>query len=146
MDDELSSGSFPSLNLSSTKNTRESTRTISCKRPSPHPAFNDVVSGASRRARREAGRRPYRSDQAPGNPPMLPSGTLPLVQASHPAFSIAPTFYLLSSTLIRRPDDMLSSPLGQDFLDYEPPHGFVIPVFTTFDGSADPYDHMLHYN
>ena len=24
--------------------------------------------------------------------------------------------------------------------------GFVIPAFATFDGSADPYDHMLHYN
>ena len=40
---------------------------------------------------------------------------------------------------------MLSSPLGQHILDYEPPHGFVILVFTTFDGSADPYDHMLHF-
>ena len=41
---------------------------------------------------------------------------------------------------------MLSSPLGQHILDYEPPHGFVIQTFTMFDGSADPYDHMLHYN
>ena len=41
---------------------------------------------------------------------------------------------------------MLSLPLGQHILDYEPPHGFVIPVFTTFDGSTDPYDHMLHFN
>ena len=41
---------------------------------------------------------------------------------------------------------MLSSPLGQHILDYEPPCGFVIPVFTMFDGSANPYDHMLHYN
>ena len=24
--------------------------------------------------------------------------------------------------------------------------GFVIPAFATFDGSVDPYDHMLHYN
>ena len=41
---------------------------------------------------------------------------------------------------------MLSSPLGQHILDYEPPHGFVILAFTMFDGSANPYDHMLHYN
>ena len=40
---------------------------------------------------------------------------------------------------------MLSSPLGQHILDYEPHHGFVIPTFTMFDGSANPYDHMLHY-
>ena len=41
---------------------------------------------------------------------------------------------------------MLSSPLGQYFLDYNSPCGFVIPAFATFDGSTDPYDHMLHYN
>ena len=41
---------------------------------------------------------------------------------------------------------MLSSPLGRHILDYEPPRGFVIPTFTMFDGSTDPYDHMLHYN
>ena len=41
---------------------------------------------------------------------------------------------------------MLSSPLGQHILDYKSPHGFVIPAFTTFDGSTNPYDHMLHYN
>ena len=50
------------------------------------------------------------------------------------------------TALIRIPDDMLSSPLGRHILDYEPPSGFVIPAFTTFDGSADPYNHMLHYN
>ena len=24
--------------------------------------------------------------------------------------------------------------------------GFVMPTFAMFDGSSDPYDHMLHYN
>ena len=41
---------------------------------------------------------------------------------------------------------MLSSPLWQHILDYEPPRGFVIPTFTKFNGLADPYDHILHYN
>ena len=41
---------------------------------------------------------------------------------------------------------MLSSPLGQHFLDYEPPCGFVIPPFAMYDGSFDLYDHMLHFN
>ena len=41
---------------------------------------------------------------------------------------------------------MLSSPLGQHILDYEPPHGFVIPWFAMYDSSSDPYDHMLHFN
>ena len=41
---------------------------------------------------------------------------------------------------------MLSSPLGQHILSYEPPRGFAIPPFTMYDGSSDPYDHMLHLN
>ena len=41
---------------------------------------------------------------------------------------------------------MLSLPLGQHILNYKPPRGFVMPTFTMFDGSNDPYDHMLHYN
>ena len=47
---------------------------------------------------------------------------------------------------IRGPYDMLSSPLGQHTLDYEPPRGFVIPPFAMYDGSSNPYDHMLHFN
>ena len=56
-DDELSSGSSPSLSLSPTKNARESPKANSLKRPSCHPAFNDDVNGASHRARREIRRK-----------------------------------------------------------------------------------------
>ena len=42
--------------------------------------------------------------------------------------------------------DMLSSPLGQHILNYEPPRGFVIPPFAMYDDSFDSYDHMLHVN
>ena len=69
-----------------------------------------------------------------------------LVQLVRPAFSTGPTFYMPPVASIPRPDDMLSSPLGQHILDYEPPRGFVIPSFSMFDGSANLYDHMLHYN
>ena len=41
---------------------------------------------------------------------------------------------------------MLSSPLEQHILDYEPPCELAIPAFTMFDGSTDPYDHILYYN
>ena len=68
---------------------------------------------------------------------------MPLV---HPAFGTGPTFHMLLAALISRPDDMLSLPIGQHILDYEPPRGFVIPVFSTFDGYVNPYDHMIHYN
>ena len=41
---------------------------------------------------------------------------------------------------------MLSYPLGQHILSYEPPRGFVILSFSMYDGSSDLYDHMLHFN
>ena len=74
---------------------------------------------------------------------MLSSRPMP---PGHPTFGAAPMLYMPSTALIQRPDDMLSSPLGQHILDYEPPYGFVIPAFTMFDDSTDPYNHMLHYN
>ena len=127
---ELSSGSFPSLNLSSTKNTRESTRTRSIKRPSPHPTFSDAVSGASSKARKEAGKRQYLSGQAPGNPSVLLTSMWPPVTPVHSAFGVTPMFYTPLEALIWGPNVMLSSPLRKHILDYDPPHGFVIPTFT----------------
>ena len=56
-DDELSSSGSPSLSLSQTKNVRERAKAKLSKRPSHHPAFSNVVSGTSRRARREISRR-----------------------------------------------------------------------------------------
>ena len=145
-DNELSLASSPSLSLSPTKNSGESTKIRSRKRPPPHPAFSDAVSEASHRARREASRRQNRPNQALGNPPVLPSSTLPPMHPMHLTFDATLTFYIPLTTLIRRPDDMLSLPLGQYILDYDLPHGFSIPVFTIFDGFTNPYDHMLHYN
>ena len=55
--DELYSCSSPSLNLLLAKNTWERTKTRSRKMHFPHPAFSDVASGASCKARREASRR-----------------------------------------------------------------------------------------
>ena len=79
-------------------------------------------------------------------PPILPACMMPPMSPVYPAFSTGPTFYMPPSALIRRPDDVLSSPLRQHILNYEPSQGFVIPNFATFDGSTDLYDHMLHYN
>ena len=121
VDDKLSSDSSPSLNLLLTRNTRESIRIISYKRPSPHHAFSDAISGASRKVRREAGRRQYQPGPASGNPPVLPSSMLPLVPPAHSAFGTTPTFYVSPVALIWRPNDMLSSPLRQHILDYESP-------------------------
>ena len=79
-------------------------------------------------------------------PPISPIDMMPPMPLVHPAFGTGPKFYMPPTTLIRRPNDMLSSPLGQHILDYEPPLMFSILAFATFDGFADPYGHMLHYN
>ena len=85
-------------------------------------------------------------DRTLGNALIFPVGTMPPMSFVHPAYGTRPTFYMPPSSLIQRHDDMLSSLLGQYILDYEPPRGFAIPAFATFNGSTDPYDHMLHYN
>ena len=134
------------MSLSSAKNARGSTKDKSRRKPSHHPAFSDAISGASYRARREAGIRQNKPIQALGNASVLPVGTIPPIPFAYPAFDTGLTFYMTPIALIRRLDDMLSSPLRQHLLNYEPPRGFVILAFTTFDGSTNLYNHMLHYN
>ena len=53
---------------------------------------------------------------------------------------------MIFASAVWGPQDMLSTPLGQYILDYNPPCGFSIPSFAMYNGSSDPYDHMLHYN
>ena len=115
--DELSSSSSPSLSLSLAKNARESTKAKSHKRPLQLLA----LSGAFYRARREARKRQNQIVQALGNasvlpegtmPPILPAAMIPSMSFVHPAFGIGPSFYMPPTTLIRRPIDLLSSPLG----------------------------------
>ena len=73
-------------------------------------------------------------------------GIAPSLPFVYPTFRAAPTPYMPTSTIVRGLEDMLSSSLGQHILSYELPRGFVIPPFAMYDGSYDPYDHMLHFN
>ena len=141
-DNELSLGNSSSLGLSPVRNKRAK----SGKRPSHHPAFSHTISGAFRRARREAGGGQSQPDRVPNNTSVWPTGVVPSVLLVYPTFGTWPTFYMPLEALIRGLDDMLSSPSGQHILNYEPLRGFIISAFATFDGSADPYDHMLHCN
>ena len=61
-------------------------------------------------------------------------------------YGAAPAPQMISPSVVQGPLDMLSTPLGQHILDYDPPRGFSISPFAMYDGSSDPYDHMLHYN
>nr|CAN84034.1 hypothetical protein VITISV_016994 [Vitis vinifera] len=40
---------------------------------------------------------------------------------------------------------MLSTPFCSHITHYEPPRGFLIPKFSTYDGTNDPFDHIMHY-
>nr|CAN61917.1 hypothetical protein VITISV_027490 [Vitis vinifera] len=40
---------------------------------------------------------------------------------------------------------MLSTPFCSHITHYEPPRGFPVPKFSTYDGTNDPFDHIMHY-
>ena len=141
IDDELSFGNSPLPRHSPSTNAAEA---HSRKRPPRRPSRS--ISVARRRVRREPSRdqRPptpapqYVPDQAGGFPPPVPS--------MYPPYGASPTLQMIVPSAVRGPQDMLSTPLGQHILDYDPPRGFSIPPFAVYEGSSDPYDHMLHYN
>ena len=73
-------------------------------------------------------------------------GVAPSFSFVYPTFGAAPAIYMPASTTVRGPEDMLSSPLGQHILSYELSRGFIITSFVMYDGSFDPYDHMMDFN
>ena len=80
----------------------------------------------------------YVPDRAGGFPQPVPS--------MYPPFGVAPAPQMIFSSAVWGPQNMLSTPLGQHILDYDPPCGFSIPPFAMYNGSSDSYDHMLHFN
>ena len=86
------------------------------------------------------------SNGVPGNTSTLPKGVMPSKPPVYPTFTTGPTLYIPPPIAIQSPNDMVSSPLRQHILNYEPPRGFVMTTFAMLDGSNDPYDHRLHCN
>lgn len=48
-------------------------------------------------------------------------------------------------SISRRLDDMLSTPFCSHIIHYEPPRGFLVPKFSIYDETSDPFDHIMHY-
>ncbi|RVX19897.1 hypothetical protein CK203_005315 [Vitis vinifera] len=48
-------------------------------------------------------------------------------------------------SISKRLDDMLSTPFCSHITHYKPPRGFLVPKFSTYDGTNDPFDHIMHY-
>ena len=110
------------------------------------------MSRARRRMQKEDSRDRPRSELAPehittrfGGTTPPPPPPPPFLPAQYPSEAL-PAPHATPYPPVRGLYDMLSSPLGQHILDYELPRGFVILLFSMYDGSSDPYDHMLHFN
>ena len=48
-------------------------------------------------------------------------------------------------SISRRLDDMLSTPFSSRIIHYDPPRGFLIPKFSAYDWSSNPFDYIMHY-
>ncbi|RVW59441.1 hypothetical protein CK203_110190 [Vitis vinifera] len=48
-------------------------------------------------------------------------------------------------SISKRLDDMLSTPFSSRIIHYDLPRGFLVPKFSAYDGSSDPFDHIIHY-
>ena len=138
-DDELSSDSSPLPRRSPPLSNAEAE-----SRKRPPLQSSRAMSGTRRRIRKEDSR--PRSQLAPEQMATLFGGTAsPFLHARYPSRAL-PVPHVTLYPPVQGPYDMLSSPLGQHILDYEPPHGFVILPFSMYEGSSDLYDHMLHFN
>ena len=137
-DDELSSGSCPLPRCSPSSNAMEA---HSRKRP---PLRSSRSISVARRREPNRDRRP--PTPAHQYVPDRVGGLLPPAPSMYPPFEVAPAPQIFVPSAVRGPQDLISTPLGQHILDYDPPRGFSIPPFAMYDGSSDPYDHMLHYN
>ena len=104
------------------------------------------VSGIPSLVRREFSTERRQLERAPENIPAWLGGAPLSLPFGYPTFEAAPVLYMPTPTAVRGPEDMLSFPLSQHILSYKPPRGFAIPPFAMYDGSSDPYNHMLHFN
>ena len=49
------------------------------------------------------------------------------------------------NSVSRRLDDMFSTPFTPYIINYEPSRGFMVSKFSTYDGTNDPFDHIIYY-
>ena len=143
-DDKLSSDSSPLLACSPPQNNAKAE---SKKRPPCRSSQS--ISGVRRRVLRETSRDMRPLELAPVYMPIWPRVMAPQFPPVHHPFGVASAPHLVSFPTVRRLEDMLSSPLSPHILSYDhpgPPCSFVMPSFSIYDGSIDPYDHMLHFN
>ena len=132
-DDKLSSGSSP---LPDTLPPKNNVEFESRKRPPRHSSWS--ASNMPLRVRREFSKERRPKERAPEHIPAWLGGAAPPLPFGYPAFGTTFIPFMPAPTVVQGPQDILSSPLGQYILSYEPLHGFTIPPFAMCDGSSDP--------
>ncbi|RVW16114.1 hypothetical protein CK203_074331 [Vitis vinifera] len=135
------------------------------KRCITYPGF-DIRPPRRQRSRGQATRAweiksPVATTWAPRPDPMV----APMVQNVHPHHDpmVTPAMRNAHSHLAEQPTgrslpneppigsiskgwmNMLSTPFCSHIINYEPPKGFLVPKFSTYDGTNDPFDHIMHY-
>ena len=140
-DDELSSDSSPLPRHSPSPNAAEAH-----SRKRPPRRSSRTISVARRRVRREPSRDQRTPSPAHQYVHNRAGGLPPPVLSTYPLYGAAPVPQMIVLSAVRGPHDIISTPLGQHIVDYDPPRGFSIPPLAMYDDSSDPYDHMLHYN
>ena len=72
--------------------------------------------------------------------PMLEQPSqLPRRQAEVPLTRVPP------DSINRQLDDMLFTPFNPHIINYEPPKGFIVLKFMMYDGTSDPFNHIMHF-
>ena len=75
---------------------------------------------------------PITTSEWPSQPPRQQQMEVPTTQAP-------PDF------ISRWLDDMLSTSFGPHIISYKLPRGFVVPKFTMYNETNDPFDHIMHF-
>ena len=111
--------------------------------PDALPPKNNVEAESRKR---EFSRERRQTERTPEHIPVWLGGTTPPLPFGYPAFEMSLVLFMPVPIDVWGLEDMMSSPLGQHILSYEPPHDFTIPPLAMYDVSFDPYNHMMHFN
>ena len=124
----------------------DSTRVSSKRQREKRPQISDVMR-ARLGPQAPSKNRPY-SAATPASHPRPSASPISQGHATHqPVLRVGrdPLNAAPPGSISKRIDDMFSTPFSSRIINYEPPQGFIIPKFSTYDGSSDPFDHIMHY-
>ena len=116
-----------------------STRVSSKRQREKRPQISDAMR-ACLGPQRPCRNRPHTTISLKAHSDPSSSPTLQRHDARPPVARVGkdPSHLAPPGSISRRLDDMLSTPFSPRIIKYEPPRGFIVPKFSTYDGSNDP--------